>query len=280
LRIVFYTAAGEASDPTYWQRYWEGTENFYQNGVTRLPEYAVLRRHFRDGSFLLDAGCGKGYMVRRLLADGYRVRGLDFDQGSVLDAVRRSGHFPADVADLNRLPYQDGTFDGVVIAGTIEHIPDGIEPGLRETFRVLRPGGALVLTIPYINPVRKACLPFYLLREALGWKPSRRFHQYVFSRGSVLAALKEVGFTVQECQRAYYTTVLFKIPGVNHLRRWLLGEGRPATSGAAVNRPAASPKASWRKPVKTTMEWCLNAVIANRLLVVARKGHSEETRAA
>jgi len=49
---------------------------------------------------------------------------------------------------MTRLPFAGGSFDAVVAAEVIEHIPE-VETALEEAARVLRPGGRLVVTVPY-----------------------------------------------------------------------------------------------------------------------------------
>lgn len=51
--------------------------------------------------------------------------------------------------DLTRLSYADASFDLVITADTLEHVPD-IDLALRETYRVLKPGGAHVFSVPVI----------------------------------------------------------------------------------------------------------------------------------
>jgi demethylmenaquinone methyltransferase/2-methoxy-6-polyprenyl-1,4-benzoquinol methylase len=49
-------------------------------------------------------------------------------------------------SDVNTLPFADYSFDGVISAHMLEHLPDPIQ-GLREMVRVLRPGAPLVLVV-------------------------------------------------------------------------------------------------------------------------------------
>ena len=61
---------------------------------------------------------------------------------------------PTVVADATRLPFQDGSFGQVIFADVIEHIEKGTEMrGLSEIYRVLAPGGVLVLSTPNDVPI-------------------------------------------------------------------------------------------------------------------------------
>lgn len=275
MTIAFHTSKGTASRPEFWPDYWRSVNKELDSKY--LPEYGVLLRRLTPGASVLDIGCGRGVVVRDLLRKGYQARGIDFDGESIFDSVAHAGHFPSEVGDLNHLPYQDESFDAVLLAGTVEHVYIGPESGFAEAFRVLRPGGHMVLTIPYINLVRKLVLPFYLARDWwFSFFPKARkekFFEYVFTKSEVVGMLSNAGFTVTEWRRAYYTTVLRKIPGMKRLTEAIFGGAR--TSGS--NRPSGGASArqtssSGIKPVlKKIIEGILNLMIPNRLVVVARK---------
>jgi SAM-dependent methyltransferase len=274
--IAFHTAKGTASQPKFWPDYWRSVS--VQLDSKYLPEYGVLTRHLAPGASVLDIGCGRGFVVRDLLQKGYKARGIDFDGESIFDSVAHAGHFPSEVGDLNHLPYQDASFDAILLAGTVEHVFGGPESGFSEAFRVLRSGGYLVLTIPYINLVRKLVLPFYLIRDLwFSYFPEarkQRFFEYVFTRSEVIGMLSRAGFTVTECKRAYYTTVLRKIPGVTKVTEAVFG--RPEMSKANGNgRPSQvslqCSSSATKRILKTIIEGTLNMIIPNRLVVVTRR---------
>jgi O-antigen biosynthesis protein len=109
------------------------------------------------GKNVLDAGCGVGYGTRILAAAGAQaVVGVDRSEEAI-DVARRSsenGAVDFRVADLKKLPFDDGAFDAAVCFEVIEHIDDRITV-LHELKRVLRRDGLLIVS----SPNRKVYLP-------------------------------------------------------------------------------------------------------------------------
>jgi SAM-dependent methyltransferase len=91
---------------------------------------------------VLEVGCGWGelaeWIARKTGAD---VVAVDLSPRMV-DLARERG-VDARLADVEELPFADETFDVVVAAWMLYHVPD-LERGLAEIARVLRPGGTLV----------------------------------------------------------------------------------------------------------------------------------------
>lgn len=100
------------------------------------------------GQRVLDAGCGAGFYVAALVERGATVLGLE-DSEVLIEHARTRLSDRAEIRrhDLNSglTEIADGSFDGVLCALVLHHLADR-EHFLREVFRVLRPGGWLVLS--------------------------------------------------------------------------------------------------------------------------------------
>lgn len=102
---------------------------------------------------ILDAGCGTGNAVLRLLHSGTDVRLLGIDSSlSMLARARakcrletRARFQPVDLDE--RLPFDDSTYDRIVSINALYAVAKPLDT-LREIFRVLKPGGRLVLASP------------------------------------------------------------------------------------------------------------------------------------
>jgi SAM-dependent methyltransferase len=107
----------------------------------------ALMGELPDGASVLDAGCGAGVPAARLLAERCRVTGLDLSPAQVALARQLVPNAAFVVGDLAALPFVDAAFDAVVCFYAIIHVPREEHPVvLRELWRVLRPGGPLLLS--------------------------------------------------------------------------------------------------------------------------------------
>lgn len=116
---------------------------------------AVLREvgnHFQPGATFdyLDIGAGRGELIREM-KKRYSCRACACDY---TDALMKEDQ-KVDLVNLNdeRLPYADGSFDLVTASEVIEHL-EHYRRVLREIFRILRPGGVVILTTPNVLNIK------------------------------------------------------------------------------------------------------------------------------
>ncbi|HNA24660.1 MAG TPA: class I SAM-dependent methyltransferase [Solirubrobacterales bacterium] len=104
-----------------------------------VAAYKLAEPFFGPGQ-LLDLGCGVGHSFD-LLAPRKTI-GVDIDPGALEGQERETV-----VADMRRIPFEDGSFDSVLSVHSVEHVPDP-EKVVAEVSRVLRPEGVAVFVTP------------------------------------------------------------------------------------------------------------------------------------
>jgi ubiquinone/menaquinone biosynthesis C-methylase UbiE len=96
---------------------------------------------------LLDAGCSWGDSTHWYAAKAERISGIDVNADAVAVARRRYPEIDFRTGPLEELPFDTGAFDAVVCCDVLEHVTDELA-ALNELYRVMAPGGTLVLSTP------------------------------------------------------------------------------------------------------------------------------------
>jgi ubiquinone/menaquinone biosynthesis C-methylase UbiE len=119
--------------------------------------HAKLSRHVAQlpyGEWIVDVGGGTGALKRLFTRQRHYVC-LDLDLVK-LRAVRRKGpqHFPV-LGDATHLPFATGVIDTLLCSSVSHHLSDlGLQQGVRELHRVLRPNGTLLFMDAVWHPSR------------------------------------------------------------------------------------------------------------------------------
>lgn len=156
----------------------------------RLPTHRPLH--------ILDAGCGTGNLLERLRHLG-RVEGLDISPDAIHWCQQR-GLSHITQGSLVELPYKNDTFDVVIAADVLEHVNHDAQ-GMAELFRVLKPGGFAVMTVP--------AYPWL-------WSGHDTVHHHWrrYTRPDLSQKLEQAGFTINRL--TYFNSLLF--PGLSLVR--------------------------------------------------------------
>jgi SAM-dependent methyltransferase len=119
---------------------------------------AMMAPHLRPDLTLYDVGCGEKPFADFLEGRVARHIGVDIDYG-FYDA----SHIDL-IGSADDLPIEDDSADAVLSSQVIEHLPDP-EKAIAEAARVLKPGGLLFLSYPYLYPIHAVPFDFARLSE-------------------------------------------------------------------------------------------------------------------
>jgi SAM-dependent methyltransferase len=164
----------------------------------------------RAGDRLLDLGAGGGRHAFEAMRRGAVVTAVDADAGEVKDAAGMMAAMVAEddataatggvgtavVGDALRLPFPTASFDRVIAAEVLEHIPDDLT-AIAELSRVLRPGGTIAVTVPRWLP------------ELITWAISDDYHQTpgghvrIYRRSVLVGRLEDTGLVAYSHHHAH-----------------------------------------------------------------------------
>ena len=104
-----------------------------------LAEFAKLINP-RRGERLLDLGCGSGALTGRLGRWSLELTGVDISIKNIIEASGRISPAQFIAGDIERIPFQNNTFDIIFYSGVLHHFPN-MKEIIQEGIRVLKPGG-------------------------------------------------------------------------------------------------------------------------------------------
>jgi ubiquinone/menaquinone biosynthesis C-methylase UbiE len=131
------------------------------------PTYRIgLTHHLRENKIydflspqstdiVLDIACASGrqlFGIYRQIKKGY---GVDISDSFLNKARRHQHHLEANNLEfkqgvIENIPFADVFFDKIICAEVLEHVFDK-DQALKEVLRVLKPGGFLIISVPYLN---------------------------------------------------------------------------------------------------------------------------------
>jgi len=138
----------------------EGLASSWTNGYLegsfsrrKIFFHKLFDRHISSSASWVDFGCGSGVLTQCLLNLGANVKAVDLSPKMLSVAAVNLQNFSDErltfmEANIESAPeLKDETFDGVLASSVFEYLDDP-DAALHEVFRILRPGGLLIFTIP------------------------------------------------------------------------------------------------------------------------------------
>lgn len=107
-----------------------------------------MTRLLPPGASILDAGCGAGIPIARLLSSTFKVTGVDFSESQIERAKRNVPEATFICQDMTALEFPEGCFDAICSYYAIIHIPREEHPALfRKFHRILKAFGLALLCV-------------------------------------------------------------------------------------------------------------------------------------
>ena len=159
-----------------------------------------------NGGRLLDVGCAAGHFLKVAAEAGWKVTGVE-PCGWLADyGVRHLGVNILPVT-LQQAQFANSYFDVVTMWDVLEHVPDP-KSDLREVWRVLKPGGLLVVNSPDVGT--------WMARLAgRRWWFFLSVHLYYFTADTLERVLHETGFS------GFQTRPHFQVLSIGHLAKMM-----------------------------------------------------------
>lgn len=121
-------------------------------------------KKFIRGKTVLDVGCWTGQLEKLASKSAKKMVGIDPNPEAIAFAKKKLPDVKFVVAKANKLPFSNSYFDTVFLMDVLEHVTKGTEEEvLRQIHRVLKPGGALIISTPNKHLLSILLDPAYFL---------------------------------------------------------------------------------------------------------------------
>ncbi|MCK6579048.1 MAG: class I SAM-dependent methyltransferase [Anaerolineae bacterium] len=248
---------GERYDSTRqaWQDIWDNAsvevELATQDYARARETVAYYLPYLPKDGIILEAGSGLSAALIPLKAQGYQVIGLDYAENALHISRAYDPSLRLAAGDVHALPFAENSIGAYLSFGVFEHFESGMTKPLAESFRVLRRGGVLVLTIPYPNVVHEF-VRWRRERQGSSTLTDETFFESTYTRDALVDAVRSVGYEVSRV-----------IPTSHAFTLWGLGG---AFRAPGYYRTSALAELAG-KALKMALPWAFNFTT----LIIARK---------
>jgi ubiquinone/menaquinone biosynthesis C-methylase UbiE len=186
----------------------------------KLINNLLKRIELSPSAQIADLGCGTGVNIQQLYG-GYDSFGLDGSKVAV-EFCHMRGLKNIEHGDINKLPYSDSQFDAVSMYDVLYHKLINPQSALTEAWRILKPGGYLIITDSAFN--------FLMSSHDIAVQARERFN-----KSSLESYLRSAGFGICYFSYAFFLTFPLLLT-VRLLKRFFPDDGEAISDVKAVNK--------------------------------------------
>lgn len=223
--------------------------------LSNVGDMSLKRRAYRlildlsleEDDHIIDLGCGDGFFLYLLNNLPIKIRTTGIDQDEVVLRNARKNLLPKKVdlvkGSVTEMPFKRNSFKKAIMTEVLEHVDDD-KKALSEAYRILKPKGILVLTVPSYN--------FPFLWDPLNWILQNIFgthiggigffagiwarHKRLYKKKQLLSLLQNAGFKIEKTAELTTRCLPFNHYLVNIVARLLLDTKLPVQVKGPLNK--------------------------------------------
>ena len=156
--------------------------------ILRYIRIKKIQKYIKKDAVLLDIGCGNGAFLQYI--SNFIEQGIGLDKKENIPISNRNIQFK-NYEFENRLDFSDNSFNVVTMLAVLEHIKNP-QKILNEIYRILKPGGILIITVP--TPQAKPVLEFLAFKLKFVNAEEIKDHKNYFKKDELVRMLFKSNF--------------------------------------------------------------------------------------
>lgn len=200
-----------------WTESWDNSDYTIQElidgdkwiSVKNSPLLPPILEHLQPGSTVIEAGCGMGQWVIYLTDKGYKIKGIDYSDETIIKLKNDFPGYEFEYGNVLSFNIENSAIDAVLSWGVVEHFEEGPQEALKESYRILKKDGYLFITVPCknylnlifspLNSLKVFLITNKYIRKILSKRPyTKQFFQYEFRKNIFKNHLVQSGFKILE----------------------------------------------------------------------------------